>query len=357
VRSNRPGVYVVELAAPSKFAPLDIERLRAWIDRVPGLRLDGERPAPSDLADRIRSFWVPDAPVLFVGSSERSVGGRVAAMVGTALGDARPYAGAHWLQTLQAADALRVWWSETPAPQEHEDALLDAFAAAVPPDVAAALPQPDLVLPFAVLRRPTGERRQHGISDALLAESTVQQPRVPVPKPRATSARSAPRAGGRIPKAALGHGAREVRMSAEGKAALEEELRTLREDQRPGTVKRVTAARELGDLRENAEYQTSRQELGFIDGRIQQLEGRLRNAVVVEDATTAAADLGSTVVVEAGDMTVEYRLVDSSEANLAAGRLSTSSPVGRALLGRTAGDEVIVTTPGGQQTFRVVEVR
>jgi transcription elongation factor GreA len=122
-------------------------------------------------------------------------------------------------------------------------------------------------------------------------------------------------------------------------------------------VKRVAAARELGDLRENAEYQTSRQELGFIDGRIQQLEGRLRNAVVVEDSTTAAAGLGSTVVVEAGETTVEYRLVDSSEANLAAGRLSTSSPVGRALLGRTAGDDVVVTTPGGPQTFRIVEVR
>jgi transcription elongation factor GreA len=367
VPTNKPGVFIVELPAPLPFAPIDITQLRAWIERVPTLRLDGVLPTPNALADRIRSYWVPDQGVLFIGSTKGSLGARVRAIHETRLGDPRPNPAAHWLLTLSGLDRARVWWSETEAAQEHEDALLDAFAAGVPAEARAGLREPDLVLPFAVLRTPTGARRTHGITGALLSDDAVAtarskakapaQPRASAPRAARTTPSAASRRAADAHAAAAGPRSVPVELSSEGIEALEAELRELREVRRPQMVKLVAAARELGDLRENAEYQTSRQELGFIDGRIQLLDGRLRNAVAVERPTGTTASIGSTVIVLNGDATLEYRLVDSSEADPAAGRVSTSSPVGKALVGKSKGDQVAVVTPGGQQLFEIVEVR
>jgi transcription elongation factor GreA len=138
---------------------------------------------------------------------------------------------------------------------------------------------------------------------------------------------------------------------------MEAELRELRIVRRPEVVRRVAAARELGDLSENAEYHSSREELGFIDGRIQSLEARLRAAVIIpEEEGTGRAVLGSTVVVETDGLERSLRLVGSAEADLAAGRISIASPVGKALVGRVAGDEVSVATPAGPVIYRVVKV-
>jgi transcription elongation factor GreA len=154
-----------------------------------------------------------------------------------------------------------------------------------------------------------------------------------------------------------------VHLSPEGLARLEAELLELRTVQRPEVVKRVAAARELGDLSENAEYTSSREELGFLDGRIQAVEGRLRAAVIIGEESSAErteragrAILGSTVVVEADGHERTLRLVGSAEADLAAGRISIASPVGKALVGRVGGDEVSVTTPAGPVVYRVIRV-
>lgn len=363
VPESRPGVYLVELPAPLPSAPLELTRIGSWLERASDLRLDGERPASKALAARLGAYWLPDQTVLFIASTGGSLRARIAALQKTALGDPKPYAGGHWLMTLRGIETARVWWAATDAPQEYEDALLDAFAERVPPEARRGLREPELVLPFAVLRRPTGERRQHGISGALLPESAVTPSALPpstaakpaAPKRAAPGARRGPKVS--VPGGPPGPPKEApVHLSAEGLERLEAELLELRGVRRPATVRRVATAREHGDLRENAEYHAAREELGFIDGRIQMLEARLRNAVIVEASSAATAGLGSRVVIEGESGVHEYRLVGSTEANPAAGRLSTSSPVGRAVIGHVAGDEVVVQTPAGERRFRIVEV-
>jgi transcription elongation factor GreA len=148
-----------------------------------------------------------------------------------------------------------------------------------------------------------------------------------------------------------------VELSREGHDRMQAELHELRAGRRPATIKRVATARELGDLKENAEYHSAREELGFIEGRIQSLEARLRNAIILEASSGDTALLGSTVTVETDGERLVYRLVSTAEADPSNGRISTSSPVGRALLGCVVGDEVIVRMPAGHDVhYRVVEV-
>jgi transcription elongation factor GreA len=377
VPTRDPGVYVIELPAALEVAPIELTRVGKWLERLPELQLDGAHPTSKALAARLAAYWLPDQVVLYIGSSTGSIGGRVAALRSTVLGDRRPFAGGHWLHTLRP-DALaraRVWWASTDAPEEYEDALLSGFGEAVPAETAAASPEPGLVLPWAVLRRPTGERRAHGIVGSLLPEPakpaagppTVRTvPEVP-PEParppvggiRPSRPRPPSTGGRRRSPAVTSKRAHEpVELSPEGLQRLQDELGDLRARQRPAAVRRVASARELGDLKENAEYHAAREELGFIDGRISALEARLRAAVVVEAATgSSVATIGSTVRVEADGEEVVYRLVGSTEADPTAGRLSTSSPVGRALLGHGAGDEVAVRLPSGADVhYRIVDI-
>ena len=126
---------------------------------------------------------------------------------------------------------------------------------------------------------------------------------------------------------------------------------------RPEVVRRVATARELGDLRENSEYHAAREELGFLDGRIRTIEASLRAAVVVDEpAGGGRSSLGSTLVIETDGEEQTLRLVSSTESDYAAGRISVASPVGKALLGLVAGQEVTVTTPAGPIVYRVVRV-
>lgn len=397
VPADRPGVYLVELPEPHASAPIEATRVGKWIERVPELRLDGERPTFRTLMARLQSFWLPGQTVLYIGAANGTVGGRVASLRKTPLGDRRPYAGGHWLHTLLGLERARVWWATTDAPEEYEDALLSAFAEGVPVEAAAATPEPDLVLPWAVLRRPTGERRSHGITGALLPEpaagpapgTTITElppgaadgagsDAAPAPHPEARRAArppseraavakrtsSAPRSSRAstpakaTPAAAPAKAPTEVHLSADGLARLEDELHELRAVRRPDAIRRVATAREHGDLKENAEYHAAREELGFIVGRIHSLEDRLRHVVVIEAAGSETAVIGSTVVVEVEGETAEYLLVGSTDSDPAAGRISTSSPVGRALLGHGPGATVAITMPSGAVvTYRVVEVR
>jgi transcription elongation factor GreA len=363
VPSRAPGVFVVELDQPLTAAPIDQSAVRRWIEHVPSLRLDGERPTVADLARRLAEFWLADEPIVYVGSSARTIGARLAAIYATPLGDARPAAGGHWLRTLADQQRMRVWWAETDAHEEYEDALLAEIAARQPAPVRDGLPN-GLVLPFANLTDSSGAAKPHGLTDYTReppADRDIGQQAKPA-KPKAagrprqrqparcTTRRSTIRAAPPAPEPTY--------LSQAGLDSLLAELEQLRSSVRPVVIERVKAARELGDLRENAEYESARKEQSFVEGRIQALEAHIKAAVVVEAAAGQdAAGVGSTVVVDSDGEQQAFVLVGSTEADPASGRISYASPVGQALLGRRAGDEVAVRLPRGEVRYVVVEVR
>ena len=376
VPASGGGVFLIELAAPLARAPIELTRVGKWIERVPSLMLDGERPTSKALAARLGGFWLPSQAVVYVGASSSSISGRVASMQRTVLGDRRPHSGGHWLATLDPRTSMRVWWARTDAGEEYEDALLSAFEAAVSEAELAALPHPSVVLPWANLRRPTGERKASGLAGSLLAEERVEVPPtrvVVVPDGDAEGARGEPpvkraAAAGRATRSAAGSAAKgaaraaaakasSVSLTADGDARLRAELKELIEVKRPEVIARIRTAKELGDLKENADYHAAREEQSFLEGRIQALEARLRDAVIIEaPAAGEGANLGLRVIVESDGLEAEYTLVGSAEADPKAGRLSVVSPVGKALVGARAGDEVAVETPRGQAMYRVLKV-
>jgi transcription elongation factor GreA len=357
VPSRAPGVFVVELPGGSDEAPIDPASVRRWIERVPGMTVDGEPAAIATLARRLAEFWLPGEPVLYVGRAAKQVGGRVAALYATELGDAKPHSGGHWLKTLAGLPELRLWWAETDAHEEYEDALLAAVA-----ERNAGR------LPFANLAPAGSPHKRHGLDNSLRAEATGGP---------STSATGAARAGGTKPRQAAArrptsrpsksalkaaeppaNAAAPTFLSREGIERLTAELDDLRTNVRPAVIARVAAARALGDLRENADYEYARKEQSFVEGRIQTIEQMLRTSQIIDDAPAAATvRLGATVVVDAHGERQTYALVGPAEADPANGRISYVSPVGKALLGAVAGDEVDVQLPAGVVRYRVIEVR
>lgn len=149
-------------------------------------------------------------------------------------------------------------------------------------------------------------------------------------------------------------------MTPEGLARLEDELRRLKNDERPAVIRAIAEAREHGDLSENAEYHAAREKQGFIEGRLAELEAITSRAEVI-DTSKMSGDVvrfGATVALADMDTDEEsnYRLVGSHEADIAQGRISVTSPLGRALIGKTLGDTVEVTTPRGSKAYEVVKV-
>ena len=377
VQAQGPGVVVIEAPAPRTSAPIELTRVGKWIERVPTLRLDGDVPTSKALAARLGAFWLPSQTVLYVGASDVSVARRVGGMVKTELGDRRPAAGGHWLKTLRALDGLKVWWAATEATEEYEDALLAAFAAGVPESDLAGLPDTTVVLPWANLRRPTGERKATGLTGSLIAEPAVApspptrvvhlpdgdaegaRGEPPAPKRRTPAPRS-PRpvstaASGPAPSPAAPVAAEAL--TREGEARLRAELDELTRVKRPQVIARIRTAKEHGDLKENSEYHAAREEQSFLEGRVQAIEARLRSAVIV-DAPTAGSrvGLGSVVTVDDDGETVAYTIVGADESDPPRGRISSSSPVGRALVGRDTGDDVVVTTPAGERRYKILEI-
>ena len=148
-----------------------------------------------------------------------------------------------------------------------------------------------------------------------------------------------------------------MQLTADGLARLQTEHEELTTVRRPQVVERIARARELGDLRENAEYSSAREEQSFLEGRIQSLEERLRHAVVVGAPSQAnRVELGSKVRTAFLDDEIVFEIVGSSETDASAGRISDVSPVGRALIGRAVGDEAIVMTPRGEARYRVLAI-
>ena len=151
----------------------------------------------------------------------------------------------------------------------------------------------------------------------------------------------------------------EQQITAEGLAALRAEIEDLETRGRAEMADRIKAARELGDLKENAEYHIAKEEQAHLETKIQRLTQRLRAARVIErsEASDVVA-FGSTVSVvdESSGRALELTLVGPTEADLKAGRLSSESPVAQALVGASAGDVVSVETPGGERRYRVERV-
>ena len=145
-------------------------------------------------------------------------------------------------------------------------------------------------------------------------------------------------------------------VTADGLAAAQAELEELRTVKRPQVILRVKNARELGDLRENAEYQEARNEQSFLEGRVQALEDLIRRARVIEAGEKGLVALGSTVRVAVEGEESTFHIVGSTEADPANGRISNASPVGKALLGHRAGDAVTAQLPGREVEYRIVEV-
>ena len=121
-------------------------------------------------------------------------------------------------------------------------------------------------------------------------------------------------------------------------------------------VERVKSARELGDLRENADYEAARNEQSFLEGRILELERRIRTAAVIESGVSHVITMGSTVRYETDGKKGELTIGGSTESDPSAGRISAVSPVGKALLGRRSGDDVVVKTPAADIHYRIIDI-
>ncbi|KKN86076.1 hypothetical protein LCGC14_0272730 [marine sediment metagenome] len=151
-------------------------------------------------------------------------------------------------------------------------------------------------------------------------------------------------------------------MTKQGAEALETELKHLKSVMRPQITQAIAEARELGDLKENAEYHAAREQQGMVEARIRDIEGRLSNAQVIDVtaiAHTGKVFFGTTVEIANVDTdeAVVYQIVGEDEAEIKEGKISVSSPIARALIGKEEGDVVPVRTPGGVVEYEIIEVR
>jgi len=150
-------------------------------------------------------------------------------------------------------------------------------------------------------------------------------------------------------------------MTLRGAELLRTELHRLKAIERPANSAQIAEARAHGDLSENAEYDAARNQQGFIEGRISEIEAKLGNAQVIDPKLLDADGrcvFGATVDLdERGGKAITYQIVGEDEADIKAGRISISSPIARALIGKEAGDEVDVQTPGGVKRYEILDVR
>ena len=150
-------------------------------------------------------------------------------------------------------------------------------------------------------------------------------------------------------------------MTAAGKLKLEEELEYLKMVKRKEVVERIKIARDFGDLSENSEYDSAKEDQSFVEGRISTLEKMIRNAVIIKESefSTDEVNLGNTVTFKElpdGDEET-YTIVGSAEANPIEGLISNDSPIAKGLLGRSKGDEVSINTPGGEMSVTILEIK
>jgi transcription elongation factor GreA len=151
-----------------------------------------------------------------------------------------------------------------------------------------------------------------------------------------------------------------VPMTAEGYNALEAELKTLKSVERPSVIAAISEARTHGDLSENAEYHAAKERQSFIEGRIAEIEDKIARAQVIDVTRLSGATIkfGATVTVLDEDTEDEavYKIVGEDEANVRAGKVSITSPIARALIGKEVGDVVEVSAPGGAKSYEILKI-
>ena len=152
----------------------------------------------------------------------------------------------------------------------------------------------------------------------------------------------------------------QVPITKEGYEALKKELEYLKKVERPKNIKAIEEARSHGDLTENAEFEAAKDRQAFIDGKLSDLEYKLSRADIIDSRTLSndRAVFASSVVLENIDTGegVKYQLVGPDEANIEKGRISVSSPLGKAIIGKKPGDEIILQAPGGKRFYELVEI-
>ncbi|MCR8921246.1 transcription elongation factor GreA [Dasania sp. GY-MA-18] len=150
-------------------------------------------------------------------------------------------------------------------------------------------------------------------------------------------------------------------MTVAGEKALREELNRLKTEDRPRIIQAIAEAREHGDLKENAEYHAAREQQGFCEGRIQEIEGKLGESRVIDVTTipySGKVIFGVTVTIIniETDEPVKYQIVGEDEADVKLGKISITSPIARGLIGKSEGDDVIIRTPGGDVEYEIEKV-
>jgi transcription elongation factor GreA len=151
-------------------------------------------------------------------------------------------------------------------------------------------------------------------------------------------------------------------MTLRGAEALRAELKRLKTEARPSVIKAIAEARGHGDLSENAEYHAAREQQGFIEGRIKEIEAKLANAEIIDPSkltNNGKVVFGAVVELEDQDdgSRVVYQVAGEDEADIRAGRISITSPIARALVGKSEGEVVDVSAPGGIRSYEIVAVR
>lgn len=152
-----------------------------------------------------------------------------------------------------------------------------------------------------------------------------------------------------------------VPMTVRGVELLRDEVKKLKSEDRPAVIKAIAEARAHGDLKENAEYHAAKEQQGFIEWRIKDIEGKLSNAQVIDVTAIHAKGrvvFGSTIQLldEQAGKEIVYKIVGEDEADIKTGLISFSSPMARALIGKNEGDEVSFSAPGGEKHYEVIEV-
>ncbi|MEJ2603377.1 MAG: transcription elongation factor GreA [Gammaproteobacteria bacterium] len=153
-----------------------------------------------------------------------------------------------------------------------------------------------------------------------------------------------------------------VPITLRGADKLREELKRLKTEDRPKVIQAIAEARAHGDLKENAEYHAAKDQQGFIEARIKDIEGKLSHAQVIDVTTLGEGGkvvFGATVqlIDEASGDEITYRIVGEDEADIKTGLVSVTSPIARALIGKDEGDQVTVAAPGGDKHYEILEVR
>lgn len=153
-----------------------------------------------------------------------------------------------------------------------------------------------------------------------------------------------------------------VPMTVRGAEQLRDELKRLKSEERPQVIQAIAEAREHGDLKENAEYHAAKEQQGFIEGRIKEIEGKLSHIQIIDVTTIDARGkvvFGATVQLMdlQADQETTYKIVGEDEADIGAGLISFTSPIARALIGKSEGDEVAFSAPGGDKEYEILEVR